>query len=169
LISISALLAIGEADQAEILSHLTHFKRAVQFLPMDDDALAKANATISGLESTFIDLIARRREDLGEDLLSMLSREADDGVLSEDELVANAWGLFAGGYDTTAGAISNGMIELFEHPDQLQRLRDDPSLIPNAAQEIVRYAGPVTRAKRPVATSRSVTANASAPAATWRP
>jgi pimeloyl-[acyl-carrier protein] synthase len=143
LISISALLAIPEHDQAAILSHLTHFKRAVQFLPMDDDALAKANATISGLEQAFTEIIARRREQLGDDLLSMLIREADNGVLSEDELIANAWGLFAGGYDTTGGAIATGMIQLLEHPEQLEQLRRDPSLVPQAVEELLRYVGPV--------------------------
>jgi pimeloyl-[acyl-carrier protein] synthase len=143
LISISALLAIPVEEQGAILAHLTHFKRAVQFLPMDEEALAKANATIAGLEQEFTKLIARRRRDLGDDLLSMLIRDADDGVLTEDELVANAWGLFAGGYDTTGGAIANGMIELLDHPEQLTRLRDDPSLVPNAVQELIRCVGPV--------------------------
>lgn len=141
--SISALLDISEEDQAVILQHITHFKRAVQFLPMDEEALANANATISGLERCFAELIERRRAALGNDPLSMLIQEADAGTLTEAELVANAWGLFAGGYDTTGGAIANGMIELFDHPDQLQALRDDPTLIPRAANELVRYAGPV--------------------------
>jgi hypothetical protein len=143
LTSISALLAVSEEDQHAILEHLTHFKRAVQFLPMDDAALAKANATIAGLEDAFTEIIARRRERLGEDLLSMLIREADDGVLTEDELVANSWGLFAGGYDTTGGAIANGMIQLFTHPDQLERLRTDPTLLPGAVDELIRLVGPV--------------------------
>jgi cytochrome P450 len=143
LMGISALLAIDDHDQQTILGHLTHFKRAVQFLPMDDDALAKANATISGLEDVFKEIIARRREAPGDDLLSMLIREADEGVLTEDELVANAWGLFAGGYDTTSGAMASGMIQLFGHPEQLELLREDPSLLPGAVDELLRYVGPV--------------------------
>jgi cytochrome P450 len=141
--SISALLAIPEEDQRRILKHLTHFKRAVQFLPMDDDALANANATIGGLDAAFTDLIARRRANLGEDLLSMMIREADAGVLSEAELVANAWGLFAGGYDTTGGATANAMIALLEAPEQLRRLIEEPDLIPAAVEELLRYVGPV--------------------------
>src|SRR5581483_2433130 len=132
LVGISALLAISEEEQAQILGHLTHFKRAVQFLPMDDQALANANATIAGLGDAFAAIIARRRTALGDDLLSMMIREADDGRLTEEELVANAWGLFAGGYDTTSGAIAAGMIQLFDHPEQLSALRDDPRLIPPA-------------------------------------
>jgi cytochrome P450 len=143
LLSISALLGLSDAEQADVLRHLTHFKRAVQFLPMDDEALAKANATIGGLEEAFTAIIARRREQLGDDLLSMLIREADAGVLTEPELVANAWGLFAGGYDTTAGGIATAMIQLLERPDQLERLRDDPSQLPHAVQELLRYVGPV--------------------------
>lgn len=143
LMSISALLGIPADEQAAILEHLTHFKRAVQFVPMDDEALAKANATIDGLEGQFTDLVARRREQPGDDLLSMLIQEADAGNLSEAELVANAWGLFAGGYDTTGGGIATAMIQLFKHPEQLQRLRDEPSLLPRAVQELMRFVGPV--------------------------
>jgi pimeloyl-[acyl-carrier protein] synthase len=143
LIGISTLLAIPKQDQDEILPHLTHFKRAVQFLPMDDEALAKANATISGLESAFTEIIARRREQPGDDLLSMLIREADDGVLTEEELVANAWGLFAGGYDTTSGATAAGMIQLFANPEQLEALRGDLALLPAAVDELLRYVGQV--------------------------
>ena len=141
--SISALLAIGDEDQRRILEHLTHFKRAVQFLPMDDEALANANATIGGLDAVFTEIIARRRQALGDDLLSMLIREADEGVLTEEELVSNSWGLFAGGYDTTGGATANGMIELLQRPSELARLRADPTLIPGAVEELLRLSGPV--------------------------
>jgi hypothetical protein len=143
LASISKLLAIPESEQAQIAEHITHFKLAIQFLPMNDEELAKANASISGLGEQFTALIARRRENLGEDLLSVLIREADEGVLTEDELVANAWGLFAGGFDTTGSAIAGAMVQLFEHPEQLNTLRADFSLIPDAVEELLRFAGPV--------------------------
>lgn len=141
--SISKLLAIPADEQRQIAEHITHFKLAIQFLPMSDEQLAKANASIGGLGEQFTALIARRREDLGEDLLSMLIREADDGVLSEDELVANAWGLFAGGFDTTGAAIAGAMVELFKHPAQLDALRSDLSLLADAVDELLRFAGPV--------------------------
>jgi cytochrome P450 len=141
--TISALMGVPEDQWDGIVHDLTHFKRAVQFLPMDDDALAKANASIAALDARFADIVAARREDLGEDLLSMMVRDADDGVLTNAEVVANAWGIFAGGYDTTAGAISNALIELFAHPDQLDLLRREPRLIPNAVDEFLRLAGPV--------------------------
>ncbi|MEA2172175.1 MAG: hypothetical protein QOF76_5475 [Solirubrobacteraceae bacterium] len=143
LASISGLLAIPEDEQSQVAEHIRHFKLAIQFLPMNDEELAKANASIGGLGEQFSALIERRRANLGDDLLSMLIREADAGVLSEDELVANAWGLFAGGFDTTAGAIALALIRLFEHPEQLAALRADPALIPDAVDELLRFSGPV--------------------------
>jgi hypothetical protein len=73
----------------------------------------------------------------------MLIHEADAWVLTEDELVANAWGLFAGGYDTTSGAMASGMVQLFGNPEQLERLRAEPALLPDAVDELLRYVGPV--------------------------
>jgi hypothetical protein len=64
-------------------------------------------------------------------------------VLSEEELIANAWGLFAGGFDTTAASISGAVVQMLWHPDQLAALRADPSLIPAAVDELFRFAGPV--------------------------
>lgn len=140
--SISRLLDISGEEQERIAYNLRHFLLALQFLPMDDAKLAKANASIAGLHEQFTDVIARRRGKLGDDLLSLLIREADEGVLSEEELVANAWGLYAGGQDTTAGSICAALTMLLDHPDQLQRLREDPSLMPQAVEELLRYVGP---------------------------
>lgn len=141
--SISDLLAIPSDEQPEIQEKVRHFKLAIQFAPMDDDALAKANRSVGGLMEQFADILARRRRDPGDDLLSMLIREADEGALSEEELVANAWGLFAGGFETSAAGISVGVVRLLENPDQLEALRRDPSLMPDAVDELLRLAGPV--------------------------
>jgi cytochrome P450 len=142
LATISSLLDIPAEDQEQIAGYLRHFLLAIQMLPMDDDKLAKANASISGLQDHFARVVARRRQNLGDDLLSMLVREADDGVLTEEELIANAWGLYAGGQDTTAASICAAVTMLLENPDELQRLQDDPALLPAAVEEVLRFAGP---------------------------
>lgn len=146
--SISRLLDVTEADQRRISECITHFKLAIQFAPMDDGGLAKANASIGGLTRLFTEIVAARRAAPGEDLLSMMIGEADAGQLTEDELVANAWGLFAGGFETGAASIAGGLALLLEHPDQLALLLADPTLIPAAVDELLRFAGPVAAQHR---------------------
>ncbi|MEV0276545.1 cytochrome P450 [Streptomyces sp. NPDC050610] len=81
----------------------------------------------------------------GEDLLSGLIRTIDeDGDrLSHDELLATAWLLLVAGHETTVNLISNGVLALLRHPDQLADLRADFSLLDNAVEEMLRYNGPV--------------------------
>jgi cytochrome P450 len=88
------------------------FKSAVQFLPMNPGELAECNAAISGLGDHFTALIAKRRAEPGDDLLTALITEADAGELSEDELVVNAWGLYAAGHETSGNAICDGLVAL---------------------------------------------------------
>jgi hypothetical protein len=70
------------------------------------------------------------------------AEEAGDR-LSTAELHANVNLLFAAGHETTVNLIGNGILALLQHPDQWAMLRDDPSLIPEAIEEILRYESPV--------------------------
>lgn len=83
---------------------------------------------------------ARRREP-GDDALSRMIARSDAGEdpLSDLELVLMAAGLLIAGYETTASMMSYSLLTLLDNPDQLALLRDDPSLAPNAANELVRY------------------------------
>ena len=86
----------------------------------------------------------KRRASPGDDLLSLLVHaEIDGDRLSETELIANANLLLAAGHETTTHLIGNGLLALLHHPDQLQLLLADPSLIPNAIEEFLRYDGTV--------------------------
>jgi len=75
--------------------------------------------------------------------LSMLVPFPDDAHLSEDELFATANILMVAGHETTTNLIGNGTLALLRHPDQLRALRDDPSLLPQAVEELLRYDSPV--------------------------
>jgi cytochrome P450 len=91
----------------------------------------------------FADLLAQRRRQPTDDLLSaLLAAEIDGDRLSEDELLGFGWLLLVGGNDTTTNLIGNG-IELFaRHGDQRRRVIEDPALLSPAVDEVLRVASP---------------------------
>jgi cytochrome P450 PksS len=91
--------------------------------------------------------IKKRRASPRDDLVSALARAEEAGdTLSEDELLAMVFLLLVAGHETTVNLIGNGTLALLEHPDQLERLRDDPGLIKPAVEELLRYTSPVETA-----------------------
>lgn len=89
-------------------------------------------------------LIAARRAEPGDDLVSALLRARDGAdALSEDELVAMIFLLLVAGHETTVNLIGTGTLALLRHPAQLVRLRASPELLPSAVEELLRYTSPV--------------------------
>jgi cholest-4-en-3-one 26-monooxygenase len=95
------------------------------------------------------ELAARRREQPGDDIVTRLLQPDDAGeVLTADEFDLFFLLLTVAGNETTRNAASGGMLSFFEHPQQWQRLRDDPGLVPTTAEEIVRWVSPVNLFRR---------------------
>jgi cytochrome P450 len=89
---------------------------------------------------------AERRADPREDLVSaLLTARDEDDALTEEEVFGNVMILIVAGHETTVGLIGNAVLNLLGHPDQLERVRSDPSLLPGAIEEVLRYEGPVER------------------------
>src|SRR5690606_22864640 len=78
----------------------------------------------------------------------LLTAEVDGHKLSDLEFNLFFLLLAVAGNETTRNAIAHGMLALIEHPDQRQRLLDDPSLIDTAVEEILRWATPVMYFRR---------------------
>lgn len=94
-------------------------------------------------------LLAEKRRHPGSDVTSCLVQVHDESdQLSENELLSTIWLLISAGHETTVNLIANGMLALLQHPEQMQLLRNDPSLLPSAVEELLRYAGPVTIGSR---------------------
>jgi cytochrome P450 PksS len=92
-------------------------------------------------------LIRTRRKQPTDDLLAALLRaEEASQQLSEDELVAMVFLLLVAGHETTVNLIGNGVLALLQNPDQLERLRSDPSLIEPAVEELLRFGSPLETA-----------------------
>jgi cytochrome P450 len=108
-------------------------------------------AELTVAEDALIDLltalIAHKRAVAADDLLSTLvhASDVDDG-LSFDELVSTAYLLILAGYETTVNLIGNGVFALLHNPSQLAALRADPSLMPSAVEEFLRFESPLNTA-----------------------
>ena len=94
------------------------------------------------------ELDARRALPPSDDLLSRMVHSEAMGTMEPIERIANIALLIVGGNDTTRNSMSGLVEALDRYPDQLDRLRADPSLIANAAQEIIRWQSPVTHMRR---------------------
>lgn len=89
-------------------------------------------------------LIKKRREQPQDDLISALAaaQEGDD-ALSDAEVLSMIFLLLSAGHETTVNLIGTGAYALLQHPEQIERLRNDPKLIASAVEELVRYVVPV--------------------------
>lgn len=99
-----------------------------------------AQQYIDNLFAYMGELIARRRREPTDDLLGAMVRARDaDDRLAEDEVVQLAAGLLAAGHETTVTQIPNFVYVLLTHPDEWDRLRAEPALVPSAVEELMRF------------------------------
>ena len=94
------------------------------------------------------ELIERKRSKPQNDILTKLIQAEDEGEkLNEDELVSMVFLMIIAGYETTVQLITNGVLTLLQHSEQLEKLKKQPDLIDSAVEEILRYLGPVQNTK----------------------
>jgi cytochrome P450 len=108
------------------------------------EVLQEGRVAVEALAEYIGDVIAERRAEPKEDLISgLIAAEEGGQVLSEEEIFATCILLLVAGNETTTHLISNAMLALFRNPEQMERLRNDLSLMPSAVEEFLRYTGPV--------------------------
>ena len=109
------------------------------------------------LDAYFTELMEARRVDPQDDLISdMVQAQANGGDFEDDELRTNLQALLVGGNLTTTDLIGNGVWLFLNHPEQLEALKNDPSLAGNAVEEVLRYEAPVQATSRIVSEDRQV-------------
>jgi hypothetical protein len=115
---------------------------------IDQSSPEEAQEADAQLQAYLTELIARKRAEPDEALLSALIRVADDDGdrLSERELVSMATLLLIAGHETTTNLLGNAVLALLTRPDQLALLRARPELLPRAVEELLRFDGPVWNA-----------------------
>ncbi len=145
---IAEMIGVDPADRAQFKAWSDRSVRALDpFLSAEDRALT---AEASGkLREYFRRAIAERRGAPRDDLVSrLITAHEENDALTEPEMVVMLALLLTAGNVTTTDLIGNGVRLLLEHPAELERLRDDPALIPNAVEEILRFDPPVVETWR---------------------
>jgi len=138
---IGELLGIPEADR-DRFREWTDEMLDRPFDPGSD--LALVAAARERMHGYLADLVAAKRARPGDDLLTDLVEATDEGErLDAQELLAMTFLLLIAGYVTTVSLIGNGTLALLRQPEQLDRLRADPSLVPQTVEELLRFDGPV--------------------------
>ncbi|QUR67486.1 cytochrome P450 [Mycobacterium spongiae] len=143
---IGDIVGIPEADRAKLKSWCDDYSFVVNNL----FASITKERLLQGLDSTLTfreylrTQVERLRRAPEESLLSHLVTTEDAGDrLSLDELLMNSLLLLNAGNETTTSLLSNGLLALLHHRDEMARLRDDPSLVASAVEEFLRYDPPV--------------------------
>jgi cytochrome P450 len=114
-----------------------------------EDRAHRAQDSMRQMTAYYRGIIADRRKHAREDLISTLIAAEEQGdKLTEDELLATCVTLLAGGHETTTHLIGGGMLALVRHPSELEIVRDDPSAIVPAVEELLRFESPVQRGER---------------------
>lgn len=120
---------------------LEHFERIMEWegTLLHAEKLSDRIDAAAAIRDYLRELIAERRKDPTGDLTSFASHATIGGVaLTDDEILGICYLLFVGGLDTVAASLGFYFRYLADNPDRQQRLRDDPSLIPNAVEELLR-------------------------------
>jgi cytochrome P450 len=139
---IAELLGVPAADR----ERFREWSSAMVTPALAPAEMERADALLGAFVEYLHVLFAERRHEPGEDLVSALVAVEDGGdTLSEEELSSMVALLIVAGHETTVSLIGNATLALLTHPEQRAAIERDPSLLPRAVEELIRYDGPVER------------------------
>jgi cytochrome P450 len=151
---IMSILGLPEADYPRMLE-LTQ-----EMFGTSDPELRRGEdlaAVLLDFFNYFQALTSERRADPTDDLASAIANAEIDGVLMGDLEAAGYYVIVAtAGHDTTSASIAGGLHALLQFPEQLDRLKADPSLVPSAVEEMIRWVSPVKQFMRTAAVDHEV-------------
>ncbi|MFB6937685.1 cytochrome P450 [Streptomyces chartreusis] len=140
---IAEMLGIPESDRGQLRPWSADICGMYELNPSPETAEKAVRASVE-FSDYLLELIAARRKEPGEDLISGLIAAHDEGDrLTEQEMISTAVLLLNAGHEATVNSTVNGWWALFRNPGQLSALRADHSLIPSAIEELMRYDTPL--------------------------
>ncbi|MFK4224778.1 cytochrome P450 [Streptomyces sp. NPDC019890] len=140
---IAEMLGIPESDRGQLRPWSADICGMYELSPSEETADKAVRASLE-FSAYLRELIAARRKEPGDDLISGLIAAYDEGDrLDEQEMISTCVLLLNAGHEATVNATVNGWWALFRHPDQLAALRGDRSLLSTAVEELMRYDTPL--------------------------
>lgn len=137
------MLGVPTEDHADLKKWSTDFAEMLGNFQHNPDRIPRVLESTNNLTDYFQAAIDKMRDHPREGLIhSFMTAEVDGDRLTDEEIVANCIVTMVGGQETTTNLIGNGLLTLMRNPQQLAQLRDTPSLIPSAVEELLRYESP---------------------------
>jgi cytochrome P450 len=137
------MLGVPTSDHRQLKNWTADFAEMLGNFQHNPDHVPRVLRSLNEMLEYFRERVRELRVHPREGLInSLLTAEVDGDRLSEEEVIANSIVTMVGGQETTTNLIGNGMLTLLRHPAEMQRLRDDPELIPSAVEELLRYESP---------------------------
>jgi len=139
---IGKLLGVPEEDSEQLRIWSEHI---VRFFDVDRSDKLKEIAETSTREfyEYLTELKGERSRQPQNDLISSMIADQADGKYSDDEFISTCMLILMAGHGSTIDVLGSGMHTLLKHPQALQQLREDNSLLPNAIQEMFRFESPL--------------------------
>ena len=145
---IGTLLGVAEEDWDKLLQWSEDMLRGTD-VRASDEVRSGAMQAGAAYAQYAMQVINDRRKESREDLMGILvDSEIDGERLTDEELIQESLLILIGGDETTRHVITGGMQALIEHPDQRQKLIDDPTGIPTAVEEMLRWVTPIKNMNR---------------------
>ncbi|MFC0471532.1 cytochrome P450 [Halalkalibacter kiskunsagensis] len=145
---IANMLGVPEKDKGLFREWALTLIQSID-LTRSRESLAKGNETIIAMVAYFKELIQKRKQDLKDDLISLLLSEDQNGDrLTDEELLSTCILLVIAGHETTVNLISNSVYCLLTHPSVYQKLKETPLLLESAIEEFLRYESPTQMTAR---------------------
>jgi cytochrome P450 len=137
------MLGVPSDDWEKLKAWSTDFAEMLGNFQHNPGRIARVLQSVEEMTAYFREAVRQQAETPTEGLVNALANaEVDGDRFSEDEVVANIIVTMVGGLETTTNLIGNGLLSLLRNPQELERLRSDPALIPSAVEELLRYESP---------------------------
>ena len=145
----SEMLGLPSDDWPQLTSWTRSFAELLGNFQHDPVRAVTACRTVDEMTAYFRQAIRTQSRHSEDGLLhALVTAEAEGDRFTEEEVIANAIITLVGGLETTTNLIGNGMLALLLHPEQWQILRADPTLVPGAVEELLRFESPIQHTAR---------------------